>query len=191
MTGLRLVALALVSTLFACSKEAPETPAPPVAPVQPPAAAAPATPATPAAPAAPEVPAAAEAAAPAADAEPPTELEEKLADAQEFIDKVDQGLKRAKSLKEALEAAIEQNRGIPPSLDSVRARALPPAGADAASIEVANNGSIIVEYPAERGFPGGTVEVKPVVSNGTVTSWTCSGGTLPAEFRPPSGDCGG
>ena len=183
MTGLRLFALALVSTLCACGNDAPETAAPPAG-VQPPAAA----------PAAESPPApAAEGAAPGPDAAaepPPDEVDETLAEAQEFIDKVDEGLKRAKALKDALEAAIEQNRGIPPSLDAVRARNIPPTGDDAESIEVADNGSIIVAYAAERGFPGGTVEMKPVISNGMVTSWDCRGGTLPADYRPMgSADC--
>lgn len=180
MTGLRCFALALVATLFACSKDAPEAAAP-AAPAVPAPATAPAapTPATPATESAAPTPAAA-----TEPPSPPDEIEEKLADAQEFIDKVDQGLKRAKSLKAAIEAAIEENRGIPPSLDAVRARSIPPTGADAESIEVANNGSIIVEYAAEPGFPGGTVEMKPEVRNGTVTSWDCKGGTLPANYRP-------
>jgi type IV pilus assembly protein PilA len=119
---------------------------------------------------------------------PPDDLDKKLAKAEKIAHKVDDGLKRAQALKAAVEAAVGHDRGIPPSFADVRSRNLPPSDSDAASIDLADSGSIVIAYAPDADFPGGTIELKPVVSNGAVTSWDCTGGTLAAQYRPDT--CG-
>jgi hypothetical protein len=162
MKGLHYLLLAATLSLLGCGKDAPE-PAPPA------------------------VPPAAEG-APAQVSPPPDEFDEKLAKAQKILQKVEMGLKIAQALKAAVEDSVERNRGIPPSFADVRARNVPPSDSEVESIDLTDSGSIIVEYAPEADFPGGTIELKPVVSNGRVSSWDCSGGTLSAEYRPDT--CG-
>jgi hypothetical protein len=161
MKGLHYLLLAATVSFLGCGKDAPE----PSAPTAPPAA---------------EVP--------PAQANPPDELDEKLAKAQKILEKVEMGLKLAQALKAAVERSVVSNRGIPPSFADVRARNVQPSDSAVESIDLTDSGSIIVEYAPEADFPGGTIELKPVVSNGMVSSWDCSGGTLSAEYRPDT--CG-
>lgn len=163
MNGLRYLLLAASLSFLACGKNAPETSAP-------------------------AAQSAAQPGAPPAQPGAPDELDKKLAKAEKIVHKVETGLKLAQALKAAVEDAVESNRGIPPSFADVRARNVQPSDSDVESIDLADSGSIVVAYAAEPDFPGGTIELKPVISDGTVTSWDCSGGTLAAEYRPDT--CG-
>jgi hypothetical protein len=152
------------------------------APATPPSPPAPAAAPTPPAPAAP--PAAPLAANPGGEQD---EVDEKLARAEEFLKKVEAGLKLAQALKTAVEDTIEERGSIPPTFADVRTRTVPPQSADVESIELQDSGSIVVEYAPEAEFPGGTIVLTPRLAAGEVT-WECGGGSLPAEYRP--GTCG-
>src|SRR5262249_24135919 len=172
MTVLRCLLLIATVTLLACSKKAPDSTPPPAAAPAPAGAPAP----TPPAAAAPAPPAAA---APGAEPAPASSdaVDEKLAKAQKALAKVQKGLALAQQLKALVWDSVDRNRGIPPSFDDVRARNVQPSDSDVESIDLANSGSIILKYAPDADFPGGTIELKPVVTDNKVSSWSCSGGT--------------
>jgi type IV pilus assembly protein PilA len=60
----------------------------------------------------------------------------------------------------------------------------PAATIDVASITIAGDGSgnITITYTAAAG--GGTIVMEPTLVSGQQVSWSCTGGTLAAQYRP-------
>jgi type IV pilus assembly protein PilA len=53
------------------------------------------------------------------------------------------------------------------------------------SIAIGSQGAITVTYQGERALQGKTLVLRPtVIDDGYAITWSCSGGTLPAELRP-------
>lgn len=93
-----------------------------------------------------------------------------------FLNRVEQGVKLADSLKHAVEQAVESGDGLPQSL-STRA-SLP--GVNSMTFV---NGAIVIDYADDGEIEGGTLELRPVV-DGNDVNWQCEGGTLSAQYRP-------
>ena len=172
MKGLRPVLFAALFVFAACGQDSPPEPQTPAA-SPPPASPPPAEPAQPIAEPAPPP------AQPQGSPEEPSRVEEILA-------KVEAGLALAKALQEVVESAAERAGEIPDEFDDASVRAVPPS-AGVRSIGIEDEGTVVVDYAPEGDFQGGTIELKPTLGDDGVT-WDCSGGTLPAQYRPE--DCG-
>jgi type IV pilus assembly protein PilA len=181
MKGLRICLPVALLILSACGQDA--SPEEEAAPASAPAAASP----QPAA-ASPQPEPAVPAPAPQQGAQTPlAEPDDGLARAQEFVAKVQAGLALAQALKTMVEDTVERTGEIPETFDEAVTRTVPPTSSDVRSIRLTDGGSIVIDYVGQDEFPGGTIELEPMLEDGQV-SWDCSGGSLPAEYRP--GDCG-
>jgi hypothetical protein len=179
MNGLRPLLLAAACVFSACGQESPpESEAPPVTespePAQPPPQPVPPPAAEPTPPP-----------APAAEAE--SEERDRLARLQQILTKVQAGLELAQALQAVVEGTAERTGEIPETFDDAATRSVQPTSPDVRSVNLTDGGLIVVDYVGEAEFPGGTIELKPMLGDAGVT-WDCSGGTLPAEYRPE--DCG-
>lgn len=106
---------------------------------------------------------------------------------QDYVSRsrVAEGLSLASGAKIAVAEHFQSNNAFP--ADNAAAGLPAPAditGNDVTSVTVAGN-TITVVYNATRIPGGGTVTLVAAGSPGSVT-WTCTGGTVPARFRPAS-----
>jgi len=99
--------------------------------------------------------------------------------------RVTEGLEMASSAKLAVSETAMTNNALP-ATQAATGYTTPVATPNVASIAVAGDGTaaITVTYTAAAG--GGTIIMAPTLTaNGDVT-WTCTGGTLLAKYRPAS-----
>lgn len=97
--------------------------------------------------------------------------------------RVTEGLELASSAKLAVSETAITNNALP-ATQAATGYVSPAATVNVASIAVAAGGAITITYTAAAG--GGTIIMTPILqANGDVT-WTCTGGTLLAKYRPAS-----
>ena len=99
--------------------------------------------------------------------------------------RVTEGLEMASSAKLAVSETAMTNNALP-ATQAATGYTTPVATPNVASIAVAGDGTaaITVTYTAAAG--GGTIIMAPTLTaNGDVT-WTCTGGSLLAKYRPAS-----
>jgi len=96
--------------------------------------------------------------------------------------RVTEGLSMASSAKLAVAETTMANNALP-ATQAATGYVSPAATANVTSITVtAATGAIVITYTAAAG--GGTIIMTPTLTaNGDVT-WTCTGGTLLAKYRP-------
>jgi len=96
--------------------------------------------------------------------------------------RVTEGLNLASSAKLAVSETAISNNALPAN-QAATGYTSPAATANVTSIAIADNtGVITITYTAAAG--GGTIVMTPTLTaNGDVT-WTCTGGTLLAKYRP-------
>jgi type IV pilus assembly protein PilA len=97
--------------------------------------------------------------------------------------KVTEGLSLAAAAKTAVTETTQSNSGTLPATQAAAGYASPAATANVTSVAIANNtGVITITYTAAAG--NGTILLTPTVqANGEIT-WSCTGGTLVAKYRP-------
>lgn len=97
--------------------------------------------------------------------------------------RVTEGLTLADSAKLAVSETAITNNALP-ATQAATGYVSPAATPNVASIAIGANGEITITYTAAAG--GGTIVMTPTLqANGDVT-WTCTGGTLLAKYRPAS-----
>ncbi|HAU2042423.1 TPA: prepilin-type N-terminal cleavage/methylation domain-containing protein, partial [Legionella pneumophila] len=97
--------------------------------------------------------------------------------------RVTEGLTLADSAKLAVSETAITNNALP-ATQAATGYVSPAATPNVASIAIGANGVITITYTAAAG--GGTIVMTPTLqANGDVT-WTCTGGTLLAKYRPAS-----
>ncbi|KGP62739.1 pilus assembly protein [Legionella norrlandica] len=97
--------------------------------------------------------------------------------------RVTEGLQLADSAKLAVSETAITNNALPAN-QAATGYVSPAATANVTSIAIGANGVITITYTAAAG--GGTIVMTPTLqANGDVT-WTCTGGTLLAKYRPAS-----
>lgn len=97
--------------------------------------------------------------------------------------RVTEGLTLADSAKLAVSETAITNNALP-ATQAATGYVSPAATPNVASIAIAAGGVITITYTAAAG--GGTIVMTPTLqANGDVT-WTCTGGTLLAKYRPAS-----
>lgn len=98
--------------------------------------------------------------------------------------RIAEGLNLASSAKLAVFEATIINHTLPAN-QAVTGYVTPVPTANVASVSIADNtGEITITYTALAG--GGTILMTPTIqANGDMT-WTCTGGTVPAKYRPTS-----
>ncbi|KTD31651.1 type IV pilus assembly protein PilA [Legionella moravica] len=98
--------------------------------------------------------------------------------------RVTEGLELASSAKLAVSETAITNNALP-ATQAATGYVSPAATPNVASIAIADaTGAITITYTAAAG--GGTIVMTPTLqANGDVT-WTCTGGTLLAKYRPAS-----
>lgn len=97
--------------------------------------------------------------------------------------RVTEGLTLADSAKLAVSETAITNNALP-ATQAATGYVSPAATTNVTSIAIAANGVITITYTAAAG--GGTIIMTPTLqANGDVT-WTCTGGTLLAKYRPAS-----
>lgn len=97
--------------------------------------------------------------------------------------RVTEGLTLADSAKLAVSETAITNNALP-ATQAATGYVSPAATPNVASIAIGANGVITITYTAATG--GGTIVMTPTLqANGDVT-WTCTGGTLLAKYRPAS-----
>ncbi|KTD50153.1 type IV pilus assembly protein PilA [Legionella quinlivanii] len=97
--------------------------------------------------------------------------------------RVTEGLNLAASAKLAVSETAISNNALP-ATQAATGYVSPAATTNVQSIAIGANGIITVTYTAAAG--GGTIILQPTLqANGDVT-WTCTGGTLLAKYRPAS-----
>lgn len=97
--------------------------------------------------------------------------------------RVTEGLNMAASAKLAVSETAITNNAMP-ATQAATGYVSPAATTNVQSIAIGNNGVITITYTATAG--GGTIILQPTLqANGDVT-WTCTGGTLLAKYRPAS-----
>ncbi|HDO7958674.1 TPA: pilin [Legionella pneumophila] len=97
--------------------------------------------------------------------------------------RVTEGLTLADSAKLAVSETAITNNALP-ATQAATGYMSPAATPNVASIAIGANGVITITYTAAAG--GGTIVMTPTLqANGDVT-WTCTGGTLLAKYRPAS-----
>lgn len=96
--------------------------------------------------------------------------------------RVTEGLSLAQSAKLAVSETTITNNALP-ATQAATGYTSPAATGNVTSIAIADaTGAITITYTAAAG--GGTIIMEPTLTaNGDVT-WTCTGGTLTANFRP-------
>ena len=99
--------------------------------------------------------------------------------------RVTEGLSMASSAKLAVAETTISNGGTLPATQAATGYVSPAATTNVASIVITGGtGLITVTYTATAG--GGTIILTPTVTaNGDIT-WTCTGGSLLAKYRPAS-----
>ncbi len=97
--------------------------------------------------------------------------------------RVTEGLTLADSAKLAVSETAITNNALP-ATQAATGYVSPAATPNVQSIAIGANGVITITYTAAAG--GGTIIMTPnLQANGDVT-WTCTGGTLLAKYRPAS-----
>ncbi len=97
--------------------------------------------------------------------------------------RVTEGLTLADSAKLAVSETAITNNALP-ATQAATGYVSPAATPNVASIAIGAGGVITITYTAAAG--GGTIVMTPTLqANGDVT-WTCTGGTLLAKYRPAS-----
>lgn len=98
--------------------------------------------------------------------------------------RVTEGLSLASSAKMAVSETTITNNALP-ATQAATGYVTPAGTTNVDSIVVGANGLITITYTEAAG--GGTIEMNPTLdeTNGDVT-WTCTGGTLLAKYRPAS-----
>lgn len=97
--------------------------------------------------------------------------------------RVTEGLTLADSAKLAVSETAITNNALP-ATQAATGYVSPAATPNVQSIAIGANGEITITYTAAAG--GGTIIMTPTLqANGDVT-WTCTGGTLLAKYRPAS-----
>jgi type IV pilus assembly protein PilA len=96
--------------------------------------------------------------------------------------RVTEGLEMASSAKLAVSETAQTNNALP-ATQAATGYTTPAATANVTSIAIADTtGVITVTYTAAAG--GGTITLVPTLTaNGDIT-WSCTGGTLLAKYRP-------
>ncbi|KTD50152.1 type IV pilus assembly protein PilA [Legionella quinlivanii] len=97
--------------------------------------------------------------------------------------RVAEGLSLASSAKHAV-SETTQTRNALPATQAATGYVSPAATANVSSIAIGNNGLITITYTPAAG--NGTIILQPTLqANGDLT-WSCTGGTLLAKYRPAS-----
>lgn len=115
---------------------------------------------------------------------PPPPTDDVPDEIEEFVDGVEKGLMLAMALQAAIENNYKSRGELPTSVDDLgaAARMVPDAGEGVESLTV-EDGVIVIDYAASGDLSGGTIRMTPTPGADGL-EWDCSGGTLPAEYRP-------
>ena len=98
--------------------------------------------------------------------------------------RVTEGLSLASSAKTAVAETTITNNALP-ATQAATGWTSPTATTNVASITITDaTAAIVVTYTAAAG--GGTIEIVPTLQGTGEVTWTCTGGTLIAKYRPAS-----
>jgi type IV pilus assembly protein PilA len=96
--------------------------------------------------------------------------------------KVTEGLSLAAAAKTAVTETTQSNNALPAN-QAATGYASPAATANVTSVAIADTtGAITITYTAAAG--GGTIIMTPTVQANSEITWSCTGGTLVAKYRP-------
>ncbi|HCA90044.1 MAG TPA: pilus assembly protein [Legionellales bacterium] len=99
--------------------------------------------------------------------------------------RVSEGLNLASAAKLAVSETYANKGGVLPTTQPETGYVTPAATANVTSVAIATGGVITVTYTAQAG--GGTIILQPTQdTTGGGLTWTCTGGTLAAKYRPAS-----
>jgi len=97
--------------------------------------------------------------------------------------RVTEGLSLANAAKIAVTETTQTNGGVLPATQAATGYVSPAATPNVTSVAIADaTGVITITYTAVAG--GGTITMNPAVQAGGEITWTCTGGSLVAKYRP-------
>jgi type IV pilus assembly protein PilA len=95
------------------------------------------------------------------------------------------GLSMASTVKTFVSAFYDETGRLPSSNAEAHVGGVPLSGPYVSKVEVGPNGVVAATFTGDSNLAGKTLELAPIVGNDGALSWSCKGGTLPAEYRPP------
>ncbi|WP_198084508.1 pilin [Variovorax sp. E3] len=96
--------------------------------------------------------------------------------------RVTEGLSLADAAKTAVAETTQTNGGVLPATQAATGYVSPAATTNVTSVAIGADAAITVTYTAVAG--GGTIILAPTVQAGGEITWTCTGGTQVAKYRP-------
>ncbi|WP_198084507.1 pilin [Variovorax sp. E3] len=96
--------------------------------------------------------------------------------------RVTEGLSLGDAAKTAVAETTQTNGGNLPATQAATGYVSAAATANVISVAIVAGGGVTITYSAVAG--NGTIILQPVVQAGGEVTWTCTGGTLLAKYRP-------
>ncbi|MBV8518878.1 MAG: pilin [Acidobacteria bacterium] len=97
---------------------------------------------------------------------------------------VGSGISMAGTVKTFVSAFYAETGRLPSSNAEAHVAEVPLSGPYVSSVAIAPGGVVVVTFTADSHLTGKTLELTPAI-DGSGLTWSCKGGTVPAEYRPP------